>query len=124
MVSPPKEGTASYQLYSQEKSRILNDLKEKATMIRNAFTHMNGVECFGETGAMYLFPRLNKLPEGKTDYDYCMALLEKTGLCTVNGSGFGQKEGTSHLRIAFLPPQKLLAQVLPKWIKFHNEYVG
>jgi aspartate/methionine/tyrosine aminotransferase len=124
MVSPPKEGTASYQLYSQEKSRILNDLKEKATMIRNAFTHMDGVECFGETGAMYLFPRLNKLPEGKTDYDYCMALLEKTGLCTVNGSGFGQKEGTSHLRIAFLPPQELLAQVLPEWIKFHNEYVG
>jgi aspartate/methionine/tyrosine aminotransferase len=93
-------------------------------MVREAFPQMEGVECFGKTGAMYLFPRLNKLPPGKTDFDYCMALLEKTGLCTVNGSGFGQQAGTNHLRIAFLPPQELLAQVLPEWIKFHNEYVG
>lgn len=124
MVTPPVEGSATFELYLQERNRILSDLKEKATMIREAFTHMDGVECFGETAAMYLFPRLNNLPAGKTDFDYCMALLEKTGLCTVNGSGFGQKEGTSHLRIAFLPPQELLAQVLPEWIKFHNQYVG
>jgi aspartate/methionine/tyrosine aminotransferase len=73
---------------------------------------------------MYLFPRLNKIPKGTTDFDYCMNLLETTGLCTVNGSGFGQREGTHHLRIAFLPPKDLLQKVLPEWIKFHNEYVN
>jgi len=124
MVSPPPEGSESYQKFIEEKNKVLTDLKDKATMIREAFFQMEGVECFGETGAMYLFPRLNKLPPGKTDFDYCMSLLETTGLCTVNGTGFGQQEGTSHLRIAFLPPQELLAQVLPEWIKFHNEYVG
>lgn len=72
---------------------------------------------------MYLFPRLNTLPAGTTDFDYCMSLLETTGLCTVNGSGFGQRAGTSHLRVAFLPPRELLERVLPKWIEFHNEYV-
>ena len=123
MVSPPREGSGSYQQFVREKERVLSDLKDKATMIREAFTQMEGVECFGEIGAMYLFPRLNKLPAGKTDFDYCMALLEKTGLCTVNGAGFGQKEGTHHLRIAFLPPQELLAQVLPEWVAFHNDYV-
>jgi aspartate/methionine/tyrosine aminotransferase len=92
-------------------------------MVRDDFTQMEGVGCFGKTGAMYLFPRLNKLPEGTDDFDYCMALLEKTGLCVVNGSGFGQKDGTNHLRIAFLPPKDQLAEVLPQWIKFHNEYV-
>ena len=124
MVTPPAEGSQSHQQFLDEKNRTLSDLKEKAALIRHAFTRMDGVECFGETGAMYLFPRLNKLPPGKTDFDYCMALLETTGLCTVNGTGFGQKDGTSHLRIAFLPPQQLLAEVLPEWIKFHNEYVG
>jgi len=124
MVTPPVAGSGSYQQFIQEKNRVLNDLKDKATMIRESFTDMEGVECFGETGAMYLFPRLNKLPAGKTDFDYCMALLEKTGLCTVNGAGFGQKEGTHHLRIAFLPPKELLAKVLPEWIEFHNNYVG
>ena len=123
MVNPPIEGSESYQKFIDERTLILSDLKDKAAMVREAFTNMDGVECFGETGAMYLFPRLNKLPAGKTDFDYCMALLEQTGLCTVNGTGFGQKEGTHHLRIAFLPPQVLLTRVLPEWIAFHNEYV-
>ncbi len=124
MVSPPEEGSPPYERFCQEKKHILTDLYEKASMIREAFAQMEGVNCFGETGAMYLFPRLDKLPAGTTDFDYCMALLEETGLCVVNGSGFGQKEGTHHLRIAFLPPKELLAEVLPKWIAFHNRYVN
>jgi len=124
MVSPPEDGGQSFEKYIKEKQRTLDELHSKATMIREAFTLMDGVECFGETGAMYLFPRLNKLPEGKTDFDYCMALLEETGLCTVNGSGFGQQDGTNHLRIAFLPPKSLLEEVLPRWVEFHNRYVN
>jgi len=67
---------------------------------------------------------MEKLPHGSTDFDYCMSLLEATGLCTVNGSGFGQKPGTHHLRIAFLPPADVLDEVLPRWTEFHNQYVG
>jgi aspartate/methionine/tyrosine aminotransferase len=124
MVSPPEEGTESHALFTRQRTSILGALQAKAEMIRGAFARMQGVECFGRTGAMYLFPRLGPLPAGTTDFDYCMALLEETGLCTVNGSGFGQKEGTQHLRIAFLPPQELLEEVLPAWITFHNRYVG
>jgi aspartate/methionine/tyrosine aminotransferase len=124
MVSPPTEGSQPYQQFQEERRKILAELHEKATLIRAAFAEMKGVECFGEIAAMYLFPRLNDLPAGTTDFDYCMALLEETGLCVVNGSGFGQAEGTSHLRIAFLPPKEMLAEVLPKWIEFHNNYVG
>ena len=98
-------------------------MKNKAIIIKDAFTQMEGVECFGRIGAMYLFPRLNKLPAKTTDFDYCMNLLKTTGLTTVNGSGFGQKAGTHHLRIAFLPPKDVLEEVLPQWIEFHNDYV-
>ena len=124
MVSPPLEGSDAYDQFVSERDCILEDLEDKAHMVKDAFGKMDGVDCFGRLGAMYLFPRLNKLPADKTDFDYCMALLEETGLCTVNGSGFGQKEGTSHLRIAFLPPKELLAEVLPAWIDFHNRYVA
>lgn len=124
MVSPPKHQSATQRKFLDEKNIILDDLKAKAEMIRLAFNDMDGMECYGETGALYLFPRLTKLPEGKTDFDYCMALLEETGLCTVNGSGFGQKQGTHHMRIAFLPPKEVLEEVLPKWIAFHNRYVN
>jgi aspartate/methionine/tyrosine aminotransferase len=124
MVNPPEVGSEPYTQFIEEKEAVLKDLLDKATMIREAFKQMDGVECFGRTGAMYLFPRLNKLPKGTNDFEYCMNLLETTGLCTVNGSGFGQKEGTHHLRIAFLPTKKLLEKVLPEWIKFHNQYVN
>lgn len=124
IVSPPEEGSEPYAQFAAERDKILGDLYDKAMMVKDAFQEMTGVESFGRIGALYHFPRLNKLPEGTTDFDYCMSLLENTGLCTVNGSGFGQKEGTHHLRIAFLPPKELLEQVLPEWIEFHNRYVG
>jgi len=123
MVTPPSADTPSSSLFFEERQRILGELENKAAIIREAFNQMEGVECFGKTGAMYLFPRLNTLPAGKTDFDYCMGLLEETGLCTVNGGGFGQKSGTNHLRIAFLPPEELLAEVLPKWIEFHHNFL-
>jgi aspartate/methionine/tyrosine aminotransferase len=124
MVNPPEKGSDAYHNYQEEKKSILDDLYERATIIRNSFKEMDGMECFGEIGALYLFPRMNVLPAGTDDFDYCMALLEKTGLCVVNGAGFGQKPGTSHLRIAFLPPRSMLEDVLPAWINFHNQYVN
>lgn len=124
LVNPPKEGTETYWQFIQQKQAILEDLYDKATMIKKAFEEMDSMECFGKIGALYLFPRLNKLPLGTNDFDYCMNLLEETGLTTVNGAGFGQKEGTNHLRIAFLPLRGMLKKVLPKWIEFHNSYVN
>ena len=124
MVKPPAPGTPSHERFAAERDSILRDLKEKASIIREAFKHMDGVECFGRVGALYLFPRLGRLPAGSSDFDYCMKLLTDTGLCTVNGAGFGQKPGSHHLRIAFLPSKEDLEGILPKWIDFHNAYVS
>ena len=124
MVNPPQNGTDAFDKFLQEKQTILDDLYNKANIIKKSFKEMDGMECFGKIGALYLFPRINKLPSNSTDFDYCMTLLEETGLCVVNGSGFGQKPGTHHLRIAFLPSIKLLRSVLPSWIEFHNKYVN
>ena len=124
VVNPPQKGDDSFALFEKEKRAVLDSQLEKATMIKEAFKEMDSVECFGRIGALYLFPRLNKLPDGKSDFDYCMALLEKTGLSTVNGGGFGQKKGTQHMRIAFIPPINLLQNVLPRWIEFHNQFVN
>ncbi len=123
MVTGPAEGSETHRIFLEEKVRVLDDLQAKASMIRGYFEQMTGVECFGRTGAMYLFPRLGPLPEGQTDFDYCMALLEKTGLVTVNGAGFGQAPGTHHLRMAFLPPFELIEEVMPEWVAFHNGWV-
>lgn len=124
MVNPPQEGTDAFDKFAQEKQTILDDLFNKANIIRKSFEEMDGMECFGKIGALYLFPRINKLPPKITDFEYCMTLLEETGLCVVNGSGFGQKPGTHHLRIAFLPSIESLKNVLPSWINFHNKFIN
>lgn len=124
MVTGPVPGTDTETRYLAERNGVLADLHTKAGMIREAFSAMRGVRCFGRTGAMYLFPRLEVLPEGTNDFDYCMALLEETGIVTVNGAGFGQKPGTHHLRLAFLPPVEMIRDVMPRWEEFHERYTG
>jgi aspartate/methionine/tyrosine aminotransferase len=123
MVCPPAKNTKTHLKYLKEKEMVITDLYDKAEMIRDAFQEMVGIECYGETGALYLFPKLTSLPSGKTDFDYCMTLLERTGICTVNGSGFGQMENTHHFRIAFLPSKETLMKALPNWLNFHSRYI-
>lgn len=123
MVTGPAPGAPSYDLFHRERQKVLDDLEAKASMIKGYLEQMEGVDCFGETGALYLFPRLGRLPAGTGDFDYCMTLLEETGMVTVNGAGFGQAPGTHHLRVAFLPPFELIEEVMPRWVEFHNRYV-
>jgi aspartate/methionine/tyrosine aminotransferase len=124
MVSGPPPDTETAATFVRERRQVLDDLHTKATMIRGFFERMENVACYGETGAMYLFPRLGTLPPGSGDFEYCMALLEETGLVTVNGAGFGQAPGTHHLRLAFLPPFELIEEVMPRWVEFHRRYVS
>jgi aspartate/methionine/tyrosine aminotransferase len=61
--------------------------------------------------------------EEMRDSDYCLALLEETGICVVPGSGFGQRPGTLHFRTTFLPPQEEIVDVVERLKSFHERYV-
>lgn len=133
MMTPPKEGEPSYELYKRETDGIFNDLKNKAVMLCDALNTLEGVSCNKSEGAMYLFPRIT-LPEKTTveakkrgyacaDVLYCMELLNATGICVVPGSGFGQKEGTLHFRTTFLPPKEAIDDVMKRLRKFHERFL-
>ena len=64
------------------------------------------------------------MPEGVTDDQYCMALLEETGICVVPGSGFGQLPGTWHFRTTILPPVEQIEQVVARLGAFHRKFTG
>ena len=70
---------------------------------------------------MYCFPKIT-MPPGRTDEEYCMALLEATGICVVPGTGFGQAPGTAHFRTTILPPTYKIKQVVEKLTAFHLAY--
>jgi aspartate/methionine/tyrosine aminotransferase len=121
MVSPPEQGSPSHALYVSERDAILNELKKRAVILAEALNNIDGIECNAVAGAMYAFPRV-KLPRGRTDEDYCMALLEEEGICVVPGTGFGQIPGTAHFRTTILPPTEKIQSVVEKLKKFHCSY--
>lgn len=121
LVSPPPKDGPSRPLYNKEKSAILDELKIRAKLLTEGLNAIPGFRCNDVAGAMYAFPRF-ELPAGKSDGEYCMALLEKTGICVVPGSGFGQLPGTSHFRTTILPPRESLARVVKEIASFHSNF--
>jgi len=63
------------------------------------------MSCVPPRGAFYAFPKID-IPDGDDGFVKDL-LLQKYGL-VVQGSGFGQKPGTKHFRIVFLPQEDVL----------------
>jgi aspartate/methionine/tyrosine aminotransferase len=121
MVRPPKPGEASYPQYAQERDGILGELKRRAAMLAEGLNRIPGIQCNVVAGAMYAFPKVT-LPAGRKDDEYCMALLEQTGICVVPGTGFGQIPGTAHFRTTILPPTHQIEKVVERLARFHAAY--
>ena len=117
MTRPPKEGEPSFELYNQEKTNILNQLKERSIMLSEELNNIPGIHCVRPQGAMYIFPNVT-LPakfveeaakKGKpADFFWAKRMLEEAGVCVIPGSGFGQKQGTYHFRTTFLADKESL----------------
>jgi aspartate/methionine/tyrosine aminotransferase len=139
MVAPPKPGDESYPTYAREREEILSTLKRKAEILARGINGIEGLSLDVPRGAMYAFVRLQLPPDkgidpaslsdeerlaylAKREFDYCMALLEQTGICVVPGSGFGQPPGTLHFRTTFLPPLDEMEELVQKLKQFHEKY--
>ncbi|KYQ93252.1 alanine transaminase [Tieghemostelium lacteum] len=133
MVRPPVQGEPSYDLYIQERDSIYNSLKRRAFALNKALNSLEGVTCNPSEGAMYAFPQI-RLPtkavehaksiKKSPDTFYCISLLEETGIVTVPGSGFGQRDGTYHFRTTFLPSEEAIEGVCKKMSDFHAKFMN
>jgi len=121
MVTPPKEGSPSHDLYIRERDAIMSALRDRAAVLAHGLDGIHGIDCTPIAGAMYAFPRVS-LPAGRTDEDYCLALLEATGVCVVPGSGFGQLPGTAHFRTTILPSMDEIRDEISLIADFQAKY--
>jgi aspartate/methionine/tyrosine aminotransferase len=121
MVRPPRPGDPSFALWDRERREILDSLRARAARLQAGLNAIPGIQCNALTGAMYAFPRI-ALPPGTTDAQYCLALLEETGICVVPGSGFGQLPGTWHFRTTILPPPAEIEMVVERLAAFHARF--
>ena len=87
----------------------LDVVKSKLTRRRDltvqALNAIDGITCVAPQGAFYAFPRLDL---GLEDKVFVADLLRATGVVMVHGSGFGQRPGSQHFRVVFLPPEETL----------------
>ena len=84
---------------------VLNKLRARRDLTMKWSTSTPRVSCVAPRGAFYAFPRID-IPEG--DDVFVKELLLQKHVCVVHGSGFGQKPGTQHFRIVFLPNEETL----------------
>ena len=84
--------------------RRLSSRRDLTVNSCNATPHMS---CVPPRGAFYAFPRID-VPEG--DDVFVKELLLEKHILVVHGSGFGQKPGTKHFRIVFLPQEEVLTK--------------
>src|SRR5215813_8594799 len=79
------------------------------------------VSCVAPRGAFYAYPKLD-IPEG--DDVFVKELLLQKHVLVVHGSGFGQRPGTKHFRIVFLPDEATLTKAYSNINDFMHKRYG
>lgn len=99
-------------------AKTVSKLKKRRDLVVKRLNEIDGISCKLPNGAFYTFPKI--LFNGwKDDKDFVLDLLNKTGILTVHGSGFGEL-GKGHFRIVYLPNEQVLQEAMDKLGKFIN----
>ena len=79
------------------------------------------VSCVAPKGTFYVFPKLD-IPDD--DLEFVKDLIIKKHVLAVHGSGFGQKPGTKHFRVVYLPDEQTLARAYESIAELLRERYG
>lgn len=98
-------------------NEFVSELKKRRDFVVKRLNSIPGLSCTNPRGAFYAFPKIEN-NRYKSDQEFVMELLRKTGVLTVHGSGFGTKYGSGHFRIVFLPDLNTLGFALDEIERF------
>jgi alanine-synthesizing transaminase len=98
-IVPALQGDQSHIEAAKKKLRRRRDITVERL---NA---IEGISCVAPRAAFYAFPRLEAIED---DEAWVKRVILEKGVVVVHGSGFGQRPGTSHFRVVFLPPEETL----------------
>jgi alanine-synthesizing transaminase len=101
IIAPALNGT------DEHLKNVMAKLTQRRDLTCSMLNDIPGITCVKPGGAFYAFPKI-ELPTTVDDEAYVLELLEKTGVLVVYGKGFGEKQGTNHFRIVYLPDEQTL----------------
>lgn len=90
-------------------------LRRRRDITYDRLNAIPGISCVKPAAAFYAFPRLHI---EQTDSEFVADLIRETGVVVVHGDGFGQRPGTRHMRIVFLPPEEVLEEAFNRLASF------
>ncbi|HEY6882997.1 MAG TPA: aminotransferase class I/II-fold pyridoxal phosphate-dependent enzyme [Nitrososphaeraceae archaeon] len=93
---------------------MVEKLRRRRDYVVKRLNAIEGISCKIPKGAFYVFPEINLDSRWKDDLQFVVDLLEKTGVLTVHGSGFGTAFGAGHFRIVYLPSEQVLEQAMDR----------
>ncbi len=94
-------------------SHFVIEIKKRRDLVIKRLNEMPGISCPNPKGAFYAFPKIEDNRFG-TDKEFITKLLEKKGVLTVHGSGFGKQYGSGHFRLVYLPSLEILDSAMNK----------
>jgi len=95
---------------------VIAKLKRRRDILVEGLNQVPFITCVKPLGAFYAFPSIN-IPD-IDDLEFTKKLILEEGVVVVHGSGFGQKPGTKHFRIIFLPEEEILEKALERIDRF------
>tara|TARA_B110000003_G_scaffold53821_1_gene53668 strand:- start:682 stop:1857 length:1176 start_codon:yes stop_codon:yes gene_type:complete len=96
---------------------FVSEMKKHRDLVVKRLNEMPGLSCPNPKGAFYAFPKIEDNRFGN-DKEFVTKLLESKGVLTVHGSGFGEKYGTGHFRLVYLPSIEILDSAMNKIEEF------
>lgn len=113
-----KAAVAALQGPQEYIAETVTKLKKRRDLVVKRLNEIDGISCKLPNGAFYTFPKILH-NHWKDDKDFVLNLLDKTGILTVHGSGFGEL-GRGHFRIVYLPNEQVLEEAMDKLSDFVN----
>jgi aspartate/methionine/tyrosine aminotransferase len=114
-----KAAVAALQGPQEYIAETVAKLKKRRDLVVKRLNEIDGISCKLPNGAFYTFPKILH-NHWKDDKDFVLNLLNKTGILTVHGSGFGEL-GRGHFRIVYLPKEQVLEDAMDKLSDFVND---
>jgi alanine-synthesizing transaminase len=111
-IKPALEGPQDHLV------EVLRKLKQRAQLTVDWAERTPHVKLVAPKGAFYAYPTL-EIPDD--DLTFVTDLLKQKHVLVVHGSGFGEKRGTRHMRIVFLPPEPVLSVAYAAMTDFMRE---
>jgi alanine-synthesizing transaminase len=102
---------------------FVRELSMRAALTTSRLNAVPGLTCVAPHAAFYAMPKV-ALPPGVTDEDYVLALLRKTGILCVYGSGFGLPASGGFFRVVFLAQPDVLSAIYDDIATFTADFLA